>query len=288
MRTLFPLTDYPDFPDSFHPSVNGSKRIAETLAAALPGAKKTSALTTAKTSSLDSRDSGAPPSVSPSGLPSLPSRKTRLNIAVIGSSMERNVVLDGSSIPCGIIMRAAPCLYEDLSPLSYPTFLGALTNATIYNLSVAGSQAADNKTAGTIPPALDTQVPNIPANVDIVILQIGLNDTSISATIEVTLNRVDKVVAAVRARAPNARIIFVSLRDYGASFHQRITDWNAREMRVARSIGATVVDIRTPFPATDYTDFPDGTHASVIGGLRVAQLIEAAIDKMRVPAQPSK
>lgn len=270
--------EYRLFPDGLHPSRAGSESLAQRIARAL--ALSPSGEPSAPAAALTP---AAGPSLSPAAarLPLLPPRSQRMRIAVLGASMERNVVLDRSPVPCGVILRAPACTYQDRSPLAFPQRLGVLANASVLNLSVAGSQAADARTNGTIPSMLESQVPRIPPDTQVVVVEMGVNDMSISGPTDAVLHRIDRVLAALRTRVPKARIILLGLRDYGASVGPRLDAWNAHERAAADVVGAAMIDLRARFPATDYVDFPDATHTSRIGAIRVAELISATIDRLR-------
>lgn len=276
LRGLFPMRDYADFPDTLHPGSAGSIRVAALLNATIFGGTFVSGM-------------AGPVSTAPAHIAPAASNKSavlvpqngRLKIAVLGASMERNIVMDGSPEPCGDILSAPPCKFQDPSPLAYPNILADLVNATVDNFSVGGAQAADAKTYGKIPSVLEDQVPKMSPDTDVAILDIGVNDMSISGAIPSILRRADKVAAAVRQRAPHARIVFLGLRRFATSIRSRVNAWNAHEEHLAAADGAVMIDLDRRFPPTDYVDFPDGTHASVIGSLRIAQLIESAIEHMR-------
>ncbi|HTA37667.1 MAG TPA: SGNH/GDSL hydrolase family protein [Candidatus Acidoferrales bacterium] len=279
MSERFPMRDYSDFPDTQHPNADGSKAIATLIETVAYGGRMDPT----------PRSSGAPAipaaiALPKSDLPPLPPRSQRIKIAVIGASGEINAILPGSPVPCGNLLSAPPCVYETLpfpSAVAYPTLVGALANAQIYNFAVGGSQTADAKTYGKIPDALSDQVPKIPADTDVVLLDIGIIDMSVNGATEEILNRADKIAAAVHTQAPRAHMIFLNIHDYATEIKSRVLKWNEREAKVAAQYGAPVIDMHTLFPASDYVDFPDEGHPSAIGAMKVAILIDELIDKMR-------
>jgi lysophospholipase L1-like esterase len=283
MNQHFPIRDYSSFPDTQHPNVEGSKQIAALLETVIYGGRVDPVpLAPASTSAAPIATIVVPKS----DLPPLPPRSQRIKIAVIGASGEINVILPGSPAPCGNLLSAPPCIYETLpfpSAFAWPTLVGALANAQIYNFGVGGSQTADVLTYGKIPNALDDQVPKIPPDADVVLLDIGILDVSINGATDQILSRADRIAAAIRLRAPKAHMIFLNIHDYATEIKSRVLKWNEHEAKVAAQYGAPVIDMHSLFPANDYADYPDEGHPSAIGAMKVAVLVDQVIDKMRAP-----
>jgi lysophospholipase L1-like esterase len=148
----------------------------------------------------------------------------------------------------------------------YPFLVASAIRASVTNLSVPGWE-----TDAMIAHA----VPVVARDSDIVIYEGGTNDliyTGISA-----LPRIDRVISAIRAQAPHAKIIIVGLRDFGRAPNQSIIAWNKREESVAAPAGAAYVDLYSAFPASDRAEWPDGVHPNSAGAHRLAGIIERAI-----------
>jgi lysophospholipase L1-like esterase len=241
----FPLTDVADFPDGVHPTPAAVAALVDAIVDALRA----------------------------------PIDAPLAKLAVIGGSMEAQIVGDDSPVPCGPVLRAPACDYLVDATNVWPEQLGTLLDARVLNLSQRGSQAADAVTSGMFPSSLDDSVPRIPNDTAIVLVEIGINDISIYGVGEPILSRIDRVFAAIRRNAPQARIVVVGLRDYAGSTPAYVTAWNDRERRAAAAMGATFVDIRSAFPASDHVDFPDGTHTSAAGAKKLAQYVAAAMQK---------
>jgi lysophospholipase L1-like esterase len=202
--------------------------------------------------------------------------------AVLGSSTAREVILDGSPVPCGYWLTndTKKCIYQDASPFAYPVVLETLM-PPVLNLSFGGAQAADMKTSGTIPTVLDSQVPQIPVDTAFVVLDIGTMDISINGAVEIVLSRADRVVAAIRARAPKAKILLLGVRYFETGYPTRIDAWDERDQAIAASVpNVKFLDLRKVFPASDHVDFPDGTHMSQNASKKIAQMIAAALKSM--------
>lgn len=150
----------------------------------------------------------------------------------------------------------------------YPYVLAKRMHAALLNLSVPGWE-----TDAMIAHA----VPLIPSNSDVVIYEGGTNDliyTGLQA-----LPRVADVTAAVRARAPHAKIVVVGLREFRESLKAGIRAWNAREEALAEARGITYVNIGDAFPAADRAEWPDGVHPNRKGAERLATIVLERVAK---------
>lgn len=148
----------------------------------------------------------------------------------------------------------------------YPFLVATAIHANLINLAVSGWET-DAMIAHAIP--------LIRSDADIVLYEGGTNDlifTGLSA-----LPRISEAISAIKARAPHAKIIIVGLRDFGRAPNQSILTWNKREEAVARSVGASYIDLYSMFPASDRDEWPDGVHPNSAGARRLALIVERVI-----------
>jgi lysophospholipase L1-like esterase len=150
----------------------------------------------------------------------------------------------------------------------YPFLMATAIHANLLNLAVPGWE-----TDAMIAHA----VPLVPVESDVVIYEGGTNDliyTGLGA-----LPRIGAVIAAIRARAPHAKIVVVGLRDFGKAPDASIRRWNEEERSAARDAGALYIDLYTAFPASDRAEWPDGVHPNAGGARKIATIVERALNQ---------
>lgn len=196
----------------------------------------------------------------------LPQASARpLNIAVVGDSISHNTVL--STAPCIQAIGPPPdCQYDLTGATSYPVALASLLHANVSNFSVGGTQWDT---------MISDQVPQISPASDVVIYEGGTNDlayfdTSVPGG---PYSHSQIVVAAIRLRAPNARIITIGVRYYAGSSGPAVNEWDTIETAIPNT---QFIDLRLAFPAGD-SRWPDGTHPDKDAVQEIAQKVAAAI-----------
>lgn len=135
----------------------------------------------------------------------------------------------------------------------------------------------------------------VPSDASVVVLNVGTNDAGVAAigtTVEQALEKVraefpsaDALIAAVRARVPNARIVVITVRDLGRA-EAAYTDasapalsaasaaWNRHLRELAARHGAVVLDIETDpdwYRRSEYD--PTGIHPTDEGAQRLAEAL---------------
>jgi lysophospholipase L1-like esterase len=180
-----------------------------------------------------------------------------LHIAIVGDSISRTIVAGNG--PSGF-------LYSNDPATAYPAYFVTTLRARVTNLAVPSAQTDE---------MIAQQVPLVPRDSDVVVYEGGANDllyTGLSA-----LSRIDAVVAAIRARAPRAKIVLVGVRYCAYRQPDEVRTWDERERDVARTASATYIDLRTIFPSSDRHDWPDGLHPNEHGARSLAALIAQKI-----------
>jgi lysophospholipase L1-like esterase len=173
---------------------------------------------------------------------------------------------------------ATKCTYVRDKTQAYPAEIAATTGFAVSNYALGGTETTVTAPSGR-PPIID-QVASVDPLTTIVIFEGGTNDTAFGST---DYTRIDEVTAAIRARAPKAKIVFVGVRYYWSSQADKVDAWDAHERSVAASVGGAFVDTRI-WPPSDYADFPDGTHPSVTGVHKLATAVVEALKALQLPS----
>jgi lysophospholipase L1-like esterase len=148
----------------------------------------------------------------------------------------------------------------------YPFLVATSMHANLLNLAVPGWE-----TDAMIAHAL----PLVPRNSDVVIYEGGTNDliyTGLAA-----LPRIDAVIAAIRARAPHAKILVIGVRGLRNVPDASIRRWNERERTAAHNAGARYIDLYSAFPPSDLAKWPDGVHPNGSGARKIATMVERVL-----------
>ncbi len=147
-----------------------------------------------------------------------------------------------------------------------------------------------------------TEVPSIPLDATVVVIYAGTNDVSAAADQQVGVATAisqaryfepafDALVAAVRERVPAARLVIVTVRDFGrvqrelslppdrfiADSRSAAThEWDAHQRAVAARYGAAVLDLeydRQWYVASEYGGAPGDVHPNDAGAERLARAV---------------
>ena len=214
----------------------------------------------------------ASPTAAPSATPSATPTATPLSIAVIGDSVSRIQILPDSAVPCGAPVGNVPaCDFSTDGSKAWPAMLAQQIGATVVDLASSGARTVE-PFAGTT--AVIDQVPGIPTNANAVVIESGTNDTSAHGAGPQYASDIGAVVSAVKARAPNARLIFVGVRYFWqpTNISARVDLWNAN-----LAAQGTFVDLRSLWPAGVGPDWPDGTHPGPNAVAAIARMVAAAL-----------
>lgn len=155
-----------------------------------------------------------------------------------------------------------------------------------------------------------TEVPSIPLAADVVVIYTGTNDVSVAADNQVDIATAirqtkyfeptfDALVAAVRQRVPAARLVVVTVRDFGRvereaglprdrfiseSRTAATHEWDAHQRLVARANGAALVDLeydRQWYVAGEYGGAPGDVHPNDAGAERLARAVAPLLVRRR-------
>jgi len=168
--------------------------------------------------------------------------------------------------------------------------------------SSIGARYVDLGIAAAATAQIASEVDAIPLDADVVVVYVGTNDVSIAADflapapvalekIRVLEANVDPLIAAVRARVPAARLVLITVRDFGrvqrqlkldstrftaAGFTAAVVDWNAHLRAVAAQYGAAVLDLEKDpqwYVAAEYGGAPGDVHPNDDGAARLARAV---------------
>jgi sialate O-acetylesterase len=152
--------------------------------------------------------------------------------------------------------------------------------------------------------AIASEVPKIPRDATVVLISEGTNEMwpvidpgkdSGSPSFDVHARAYQRLIAAVRERAPHARLVLINMRNYGYDGQrffkgesQRAEgrfslEWDAVVNRDAAASSSVLVDLRCDEWMYDRSRFIDGIHPTAQGHARVAADIEAAMTHSQAP-----
>jgi hypothetical protein len=116
------------------------------------------------------------------GTDAISAPKPPLKIVIVGDDTLRTIVLDYSPVPCGPSPYPTPCYYEAGSAAAYPGILGSISASEVTALSPLGSASGTDPTARPIPVVLESQVPQIASDADVVFVNVGASEVAAGRT----------------------------------------------------------------------------------------------------------
>ena len=180
---------------------------------------------------------------------------------------------------------------------SYPYVVGRKLHALrVVDLGVPGTDAAY---------AIAREVPKIPQDATVVLIFEGTNEMwpvidprqrdAGSPAFDVHAHTFERLIEAVRRRAPHAHVVLINQRNYGYNGQQFFKGesltaearfslaWDAVVNGYAAEPSSAVVDLRCDPQMYDASLFTDGIHPTAQGHARIASDVEAAIAHPKVP-----
>jgi lysophospholipase L1-like esterase len=179
-----------------------------------------------------------------------------------------SLVAIGDSITAGYYQTNVG--WTKSATLSYPATVASLLNTTTLDNQGIYQERTDQMLAD--------EVPNVPASATVIIVNAGTNDVDQAYPALADATRLDRLVTALHAVAPNAHFVFVTLRNFGnGSFLAGVQAWNAHERALAASMSAPVVDLETDPQWYLTGEWPDNVHPSQQGAVHLGTAVAAAI-----------
>jgi hypothetical protein len=187
-----------------------------------------------------------------------------VNVTVIGDSIMQIVC---GTAPCDPISNPANVTSGAMEDA--PNVMATTLGANLQNLGSSGGWAAL---------MTSTYVPQISLFANVVVINTGVNDVS-GGRPNADFNA---LVAAIQARVPSAKLVFVLCRQYGAfslaSPSAAVNSWNANVQAVATSIGASAAVVDDATTAGWYgAHWPDNTHGDATAMSALGNAIASAI-----------
>jgi sialate O-acetylesterase len=179
---------------------------------------------------------------------------------------------------------------------AFPYLVGrALGARRVVDLGVPGTDVAY---------AIASEVPKIPRDATVVLIFEGTNEMwpvidpskdAGSPSFDTHARAYKRLIAAVRERAPHARLVLINMRNYGyngQTFFKGESrraegrfslNWDAMVDGVAATSSSALVDLRCDERMYDGSRFTDGIHPTAQGHVRIAADIEAALTHPTTP-----
>lgn len=151
---------------------------------------------------------------------------------------------------------------------AYPALLAKKLRAAGLNFLVTNASASGGTTEG----GLERLPPHLKHNIDILILELGINDAFRGIPVEQIQNNLQEIIDKVKAKNPNARVVITGMQvpgytgdDYVSAFGQMFSDLAAKN-------GAVLVPYLLKGVAGDPSlNGPDGIHPNAAGQKILAQ-----------------
>ncbi len=192
-------------------------------------------------------------------------------IVVIGDSVSYLTVIPPSGSGCVPDWKPLPyCQYSHDPSVTWPGILAEITGKSVLNLSQLGTTTTVDAFFG--PSMMGLQVPQIPADVKVVICEWGDSDLGFSGQVPATSARAAVMTKAILKRAPHAHLIYIGIHCTPACDKRGIAAWEEEDKRLAAEYGA-YVDLTEVGKDGMNADFPDGGHLS----LRAARALAAQV-----------
>jgi lysophospholipase L1-like esterase len=121
------------------------------------------------------------------------------------------------------------------------------------------------------------QVPQIPSNAQLVIVDWGDADLGVSGSLPATSQNAWTMTKAILSRAPHTRIIYIGLHCAPDCAKAGVNAWNDMDATLGRRYGG-YVDVSQIGPDGINAEFPDGGHMSLEAA---AAMAERVVEVMR-------
>src|ERR1035441_5011775 len=190
----------------------------------------------------------------------------RVNLSAIGDSISAGW-LDPSAAGVTGVAAIAPLYHHDPAN-SFVGVAGRLAGAnSVTNLGTSGSTAAQMAVE---------EVPNLPPATSVVIIEAGTNDVLSPAPRTADF---DVLMAAVRAKVPRAKLVMITVRHLARypRTDAGVKTWDEHIRTLARSFGATVVDLERDPQWYRASEWPDSIHPNLAGAGHLGAAVAAAI-----------
>src|SRR5437870_12398454 len=144
-------------------------------------------------------------------------------LAQVASAAEmKTILVFGDSLSDGFMLQRTE---------AYPALLAKKLRAAGLNFVVTNASASGGTTEG----GLERLPPHLKHRIDILILELGINDSFRGVPIDQIQNNLQQVIDKVKARSPNARVVIAGMQlpgyaadDYVSAFGQLFADLAAR------------------------------------------------------------
>ena len=199
-------------------------------------------------------------------------------VLVLGDSISALTVLPQNPVGCYAGPGPTGCQYTQDPPLNYPGVVAQLTGARVQFFHQGSSQTTVdyvNSNKELLTSWLSRIPAEIPHDTDVVILEAGFQDLCGNKYDPAISSRPVALAEAIRAQAPNAKIIFIGTRECGGA-----EAWNAVERGLAARYGA-FIDLRA-IESADIASpqFPDGIHGSPETNREIGSAVARAIQSL--------
>jgi len=171
------------------------------------------------------------------------------------------ILVFGDSLSDGFMLKRSE---------AYPALIGKKLRAAGLNFLVTNASASGGTTDG----GLERLPPHLKQQIDILVLELGINDAFRGVPIEQIRKNLQEIIDKVKAKNPNARVVITGMQlpgytsdDYVSAFGQMFADLAAKN-------GAALVPYLLAGVAGDPSlNGPDGIHPNPAGQKILAETV---------------
>jgi hypothetical protein len=200
-------------------------------------------------------------------------------IIVVGDSLSKLSILPPSTAGCVPGWGPLPdCQYSIDPALSWPGYLARITGRRVRNLAQLGAETIIDEPFG--PSMIGLQVPQIPSDTQLVVVDWGDADLGVSDSSLATSQNAWTMTKAILSRAPHTRIIYIGIHCAPDCPKAGVDAWNDMDAMLGKRYGG-YVDIGQVGPDGMNAKFPDGGHMSLEAAAAMAARVADVMRTLR-------
>jgi len=176
-----------------------------------------------------------------------------LSVQTLDAAKPKTILVFGDSLSDGFMLKRSE---------AYPALLAKKLHAAGLNFQVINASAAGGTTEG----GLERLPPHLKRQIDILILELGINDAFRGLSVDQIQNNLQQIIDRVKARNPNVRVVIAGMQlpnyaaeDYVSAFGKMFPDLAAKN---AASLVPYLIEGVAGDPSLN---LPDGIHPNAAG-----------------------
>ena len=176
-----------------------------------------------------------------------------LSVQTLDAAKPKTILVFGDSLSDGFMLKRSE---------AYPALLAKKLHAAGLNFQVINASAAGGTTEG----GLERLPPHLKRQIDILILELGINDAFRGLSVDQIQNNLQQIIDRVKARNPNVRVVIAGMQmpnyaaeDYVSAFGKMFPDL------AAKNAAALVPYLLEGVAGDPSLNLADGMHPNAAG-----------------------